>query len=218
MESNQFSIRKAHLPEDLNLIESFRYKVYVEELGIRQRNACHKNKTVPDSLDETGHHFIAFEGGKMRGLLRLNFARESNIGEFETLFNMKRVGDAHPQKTSIMSSFLIEKEYRSTNLSLQLIEEGLRLMYRSGVDHLFFCGSELYVDYYHRLGAYRSEEKIQHPDQGPAIVFYCPVTSIERFREVGSPLVRVATEYWEGKYTGLPQAPSRSSSMLELDS
>jgi Acetyltransferase (GNAT) domain len=100
-------IRVAESHADLEKTYRFRYQIYVEEMGRVQKYADHARRRIEDRLDKNAVNLAAFRDGKVVGVVRINFPRESDVGDYERSYHLSSVGKDHPTHTSINTRLMI---------------------------------------------------------------------------------------------------------------
>jgi GNAT superfamily N-acetyltransferase len=183
-------IRQARTPAELQAVYRLRYEVYVEELGRVQRYADHETRQVVEPLDQTGRVFCAFDAERLVGTVRNNFARDSDLGEYESLYGMASVGANHPRATSITTKLLVIKDYRSSSLGYRLASAAYADGLAAGIEHNFADVYPARVPFFEKLGYRVHLPEVVHPEYGPVIVMRLDLRDEAHLRAVDSPFLR----------------------------
>jgi GNAT superfamily N-acetyltransferase len=183
-------IRLARTPAELHAVYRLRYEVYVEELQRVQRYADHEARLVVEPLDRTGRIFGAFEGDRAVGTVRVNFARDSELGEYESLYGMASLGAKHPRVTSITTKLLVTKDYRSSSLAYRLAAAAYADGLPEGIEHDFVDVYPPRVPFFEKLGYRVHIPEAVHSEFGSVIVMRLDLRDEAHLRAVGSPFLR----------------------------
>src|SRR6266581_4779607 len=109
-------IKLVQSPEELQQVYRLRYKVYVEEMGLNPAEADHRRRIITDSLDATGRILAAFSEGEVVGTIRLNLARDTDMGEWREIFQMDRFGPFFPERVSMTTRLVVASQFRNSTL------------------------------------------------------------------------------------------------------
>ncbi len=175
----------------------FRYEVYVEEQGLKPRDANQRTRTIHDGLDDCSIQYAAFSEGRVIASLRATLlsdvqAPEALIERFGMTEAIRRFGI---RSICTTSRFIIARDHRRSRLSLHLMdaaycdarERGLRLNFGDCSPHL--------VGFYEHMG-YRTYAPIfVDDDYGVKTPLLMMFGDQEQFRRVRSPLRRTAVRY-----------------------
>jgi len=142
-----------------------RYEVYCSELGRRSRNADHNNRTLSDHLDQSGHTFIAREGGQIVGTVRANFAQEGSLGAYNELYDgepWRRFRD----RAAICTKLAIRSSNRSSDAVLHLLAAALQYVVRNDASACFIDSLPRFTPLYAKLGFVQAGEPFMHHENG----------------------------------------------------
>ena len=160
------SIRVVTDPGDLEKIYRFRYRIYVDEMQRFQKHADHAAKRIRDPLDDGAINIAAFEGGEVVGVVRANESRGSNLGAYEPFFQLDRMGDDHPEHTSIVTRLMIAPHLRRSTLAVRLCIECYTLGLEEGIKWCFIDCNDHLVEFFKGLGFMPYIGKIIHEEYG----------------------------------------------------
>ena len=174
-------------PEALRAVYRFRYGVYVEEMARKQNYANPAQKIITDPLDESGVNFVGRLEGQIVGVLRANLSRRGPIGSYESFYEMNRLGDDHPNKTSIATRLMVAPEFRRGTLAMRLILAMYDYGIRRGVRwNVMDCNDHL-VPMFSGLGYVTHKAPDVHEEYGLVNVMSLDMLDQERLRMLKSP-------------------------------
>lgn len=203
-------IREASTEADRERVFRFRYRIYVEEMGRRQKYADPARRTIEEPFDATGHLLLAELGGEVVGTLRTNFARETDLDYYPELFGMDSVGDAFPEAVSLTTKLMVAPAMRSSSLAVRLALAVFRLGLSCGIRHDFIdCNAHL-EGFFMRLGFRRYWPHVEHPEYGRVLPLRLDVDDTAHLQAIGSPLARIR------RRTEPVQAPGKSFPMTTI--
>lgn len=175
---------------EYELVNRLRYDVYIEEMNYKQNHVCHERKFLWDPLDETGVLFGVFENGEAIGTCLTNYAKDSDLGYYPELYNMKKATPYFAFNSSITTKLIVSQKFRHSmvgfKLALASYEKGLH----DGIQYNFVdCEPEM-VPFFQRLGFTIHEPEVVHPLFGKGIVMVLEVDNEEKLREARSPFLK----------------------------
>jgi hypothetical protein len=184
-------IRKVRTTSEARAVFRLRYEVYIEELGRAQRYADHAARTIEEPLDACANVFCAYDGARLVGTVRSNYARGSSLDEYETLYEMQRCGAAHPQSTSVTTKLVVVPDYRPSMLACRL---AAATYYTGLCDGVLFDFVDVYpprVPFFERLGYRVHLPQAMHPEYGAVIVMRLGMRDARQLAAVNSPFLRL---------------------------
>jgi GNAT superfamily N-acetyltransferase len=197
-----FQIRAAQTSEDLEAVYRFRYLIYVEEMKRKQVYADHVRRRIVDPLDEGAINLVAWSGEEVVGTLRINFPRDSFIGQYEEFYEMGSVGEDHPQHTSINTRLMVAPHVRNTGLGLSLGLASYAYGAPLGIKWNFIDCNDHLLPFYLGLGYIAHAPKAEHPEYGLVNRLRLNALDMKHFVEIRSPLGRVLAQLQAGKLLG----------------
>ncbi|HXX28980.1 MAG TPA: cyclic nucleotide-binding domain-containing protein [Terriglobales bacterium] len=153
--------------EMLESAQRLRYSVYCEELQRQSPYADHAKKIITDTLDQTGHTFLAVEKGETIGTVRVNLSSEGPLGVLEDLYGM-RASKYHPQGTGVCTKFIVKKSKRGGPTSLALISAVARYGMRHSIKEAYIDCVPALLPYYRAIGFTRVGDAFLHQENGPS--------------------------------------------------
>jgi predicted GNAT family N-acyltransferase len=162
---------EAYLCRNKDMLESakrLRYEVYCQEMGLQSPYADHDKKIITDHLDETGHIFIAVEGGETIGTLRGNASADSSLADLEELYGMTR-SVHHPDATAICTKFVVRKSRRGGAAALKLMSAMVRYGMQGGIKECYIDCTPAMLPYYKALGFTITGPQFSHCEGGVSL-------------------------------------------------
>jgi hypothetical protein len=182
-------IKLAMLPQEREEIYSFRYSIYVEEMARVQLYADRDNKRICEPLDNDCSLFAAYDNGEIVGTIRTNFSRDSDLDYYTNFYQMNRVGQYHPKRTSITTKLMIAPKYRKGSLAVRLASIAYANARKARIRYDFIDVDPHLVDFFTRLG-YRFHRRGSHPEYGNVTVMIADLEDMNHFESIKSPLTK----------------------------
>jgi N-acyl-L-homoserine lactone synthetase len=188
----------AHSDEEREAIYRFRYRVYVDELGLDPSEADHAHKRLTDAHDAIGHSYgLVEDGGNVIGSLRcIYLADVRDLEPFIAKFALEPAIRAFGVQALVTTSrFMLDPKLRQGMSILHLMraayddarERGVRLNYGDCSPHL--------LPFYESMG-YR---RYVAPYNDTAYGFKLPIVMLvgdrTHFAAVRSPFARLAEKH-----------------------
>lgn len=184
-------IRIAKSTEDRQRVFRLRYEVYVEEMKRVQKHVNHQNRTVEEPFDANGHLLLAQRGEETLGTLRTNFARETDLGYYVSLFRLDSVGAAFPHRVSLTTKLMIRPDLRSGTLAFRLASAVYRYGLEQGIEHDFIDCNPHLEGFFQRLGFRTYMPKAVHPEYGEVLPLRLDLRDFDHLRRISSPFARL---------------------------
>ena len=180
-------IRPARNALELDKISQFRYAVYVEEMGRIQHDADQVFKRISDKLDHGGINIAAFAGEDVVGVVRVNFPATSPIGDYEDLYQLKKLGADHPRKTAIVTRLMIAPHLRRSTLAVRLCAECYLLGLDEGIKWCFIDCNDHLVEFFSGLGFREYIGKVRHEEYGMVTPMRLELNDLSHLNRIKSP-------------------------------
>lgn len=193
--NHKIRIKFVSAPEELLKVFRFRYSIYVDEMGRKQKYADHGLKLIIDPLDDGAYLLAAFDEDRVVGTVRVNMAADSNLGSYEHFYGLSCVGEDHPNYTSICTRLMIAKSHRRSLLGYRLAITCLELGLTKGLKWSFLDCNDHLVPFFTRLGCQKYIGKANHEEYGyvtPMRFSLCDHTFLQCIR---SPFLRSIRDY-----------------------
>jgi GNAT superfamily N-acetyltransferase len=184
-------IRKVRTESEARAIFRLRYEVYVEELGRSQRYADHAARTLAEPLDTCANLFCAYDGARLVGTVRTNYAWRSRLEEYEALYQLEHCGSAYPHGTSVTTKLVVAPDHRGSTLPYRLAAATYSAALSDGVLFDFVDVYPARVPFFQRLGYQVHLPHAMHAEYGPVIVMRLGMRDAQHLAEVRSPFLRV---------------------------
>jgi hypothetical protein len=186
-------VRQVETPSEFEEVSRLRYDVYVSEMNLSMRHADHSRRSLSDPLDEFGVLLVALDAGRVVGSVRVNFAADGSLGEYEDLYRLPMFGAYYPAGISISTKLVVAADYRRSTLPLQLMCAGYRAMVaRGALFDAIDCRPAL-VPLFKRVGYRQVAPSFVHPDDGIHVPLVLSIADLEFLRTLRSPFLRWAT-------------------------
>jgi hypothetical protein len=182
-------IRIVSDPTDLEKIYRFRYRIYVEEMHRHQKHADHLNKRIQDELDEHAINIAAFDGDAVVGVVRANVARRSGLGPYESFYDLKCVGEDHPDHTGTVTRLMIAPHLRHTTLAVRLCITCYTLGLENDVRWCFIDCNDHMVHFFEGLGFKPYMGKVMHEEYGHVTPMRLRLHDERHLRSIRSPFL-----------------------------
>ncbi|MGV6801143.1 MAG: GNAT family N-acetyltransferase [bacterium] len=164
----------------------FRYSVYVEEMHRPQSDADHDNKLIKDYLDETGHHAVVLDEGKIVGCMRVNFLRDGSYGKYWDFYKLDEFQNWNPQKSSICTRLMVQKEYRKSAVTKKLLQFIYAYGYVNDIETCIMDCNKPLFRFFKKFG-YRHMFDTSHEEYGDVSIMYLDLLDIDYLRDLSSP-------------------------------
>jgi len=192
-------VEPARSAEARERVHRFRYRVYVEEMGIETPEADADRRILCDPLDAHAVCWALLDGDRVVGTVRA--AVLSDVPDPTPLierYEMKPAVEAFgPEAIALSGRFMLDPELRGGTAILRLMsaafddarERGVRLTYGDCSPHL--------LGLYEHLGFRRYARAFMDPDYGFKVPILLLLGDAEQLERVRSPLRRVARRWPE---------------------
>lgn len=182
-------ITTASSPRELEAVFRFRYLIYVEEMNRVQKDADHKARRIEDKLDKAGTNLVAWENEELVGVVRINFARDGNLGFYEHFYNMTGVGSDHPSRTSIDTRLMVVPRLRHTRLPLLLARACYCHALARDIRWNFIDCNPHLESFFARLGYRENLPQGRHDEYGMVNRMRLDLEDAGYLAEIGSPFL-----------------------------
>ena len=155
-------------PECVLAAQHLRYLVYCKELNRKSPYADNKKQILADDMDDHGALFVAYLDGQAVGTVRVNLARDGDLGVLENLYNMHS-SRHHRQATSTITKFAILNEHRKGPTYGRLFEALITYLLDSSVEEGYIDGIPKIAKFYKLLGFKQCGDEFIHYENGHSI-------------------------------------------------
>jgi hypothetical protein len=193
---NRFEICEAVDAGARNEIYRFRYRIYVEQMGLRQKYADHVRKRVVEPLDEAARIYAAYFNGTIVGTIRGN-----RFGDFPTAYYRKlyRIDDRFPfcaDEMSLTTKLMFDPALRRSLYPIRLIVHYARDFNARRPCKIDFVDCRRWLlPFFLKLGYVDYLGWVFHNEYGSIRPLFCPADQVLRLQRLRSPLAAVARDF-----------------------
>ncbi|HEV7390573.1 MAG TPA: cyclic nucleotide-binding domain-containing protein [Burkholderiales bacterium] len=191
------TVASAQTAEERAEVYAFRYRIYVEEMGLQPPGADHQRRQLEDEYDAYGLSYALVEDGAIVGSLRCLFIDQvPDPSALIAKFHMEPALAAFgPSAIVTTSRFMLDPHLRHGTAILQLIQaayddahhRGIRLNYGDCSPHM--------LEFYEHMGYRRFTRAYNDTFFGFKLPILMLIGDKELFDRVRSPLGRLAAAY-----------------------
>jgi len=133
------TIHEAITPEQLREVFSFRYDIYVEEMGRYRSIADHEQRTFAEAEDDTARVFYATDGEHVVATMRLNWGGDALICDRQIeQYDLARFLRNIPCEQMIVGErFMVVRSQRGTDLIFRLFQTYLKFVNDKRIQLMF---------------------------------------------------------------------------------
>ncbi|HXE55068.1 MAG TPA: GNAT family N-acyltransferase [Tepidisphaeraceae bacterium] len=164
----------------------FRYRVYVEEMGLNIAEADHKRRWVHDHVDEHAIILAAFDGETIHGTVCLNFAAVG-LGRHEETLRLRELKPYFPNHVSTTTRLIVSKQYRNGTLGTRLAKAGFRIYLAHGMLFDIICCHPRQRAYFENLGYRRLLPDLELEGYGSSHVMVLALADKDHLCAIRSP-------------------------------
>lgn len=179
-------------------LAEFRYRIYVEELGMTPPAADRRRRRLWDEQDEVSTSFVLVqEDGEILGSLRLTHLDDvQDPRPFERKFELAPAL-AHFGSTAVVmtSRFIVDKRVQHGRRIFELMESCFDAAVARGAKLNYGDCSPVLLPFYEHMGYRRYARTYNDPAYGFKYPILMLLADGEQFRRVRSPLLRAASKY-----------------------
>lgn len=187
---SEAAVRIAHSAADRQAVYALRYRVYVEELGLRQTYADHDRKIVQDPLDTTAIVLLAAVDDEVIGTVRTNIVSNGNLERYAELHRLYDLRGIDLSRVTMTSKLIVDARHRTGRVMSKLAHTLFGIGVACGILIDFIDCEKRLLPFYERFGYRRtSKQPFEHPELGPRYPM-CLWTDGTYLRSVRSSLVR----------------------------
>ncbi|MEO6445957.1 MAG: hypothetical protein ABIZ91_15105, partial [Gemmatimonadaceae bacterium] len=124
------------------------------------------------------------------GVLRTNFLREGDVGEYTILYGLNALTPMQRQVTSVTTRLMIAAPYRSGTLAVRLATAVYDFGLASGIEFDYIDCNPPLDHFFRRLG-HRPMHQGSHPEYGDVSIMRLRLRDESHLRTIRSPLIRL---------------------------
>jgi len=200
---NRFEVREAVDAATRNEIYRFRYRIYVEQMGLRQKYADHVRKRVVEPLDEAARIYAAYLNGTIVGTIRGNRFSDLPTAYYRKLYRIDDRFPFCPNEMSLTTKLMFDPVLRGSLYPIRMI-----VHYARDFNALRPCKID-FVDcrrwllpFFLKLGYVDYLGWVFHNEYGSVRPLFCPADQVRRLQRLRSPLAAVARDLCDNNMFG----------------
>lgn len=186
-------IRVAQSDSEKREVYKLRYKVYIEEMQRDSKYLVDGEDELKDPYDENGYILYAQKDGKVLGSLRLH-TNENIPLEYIKLYKIEDLMSAFPERTSITTKFVVDKDYRTTNVAYELAKSVFEYGKSKGILFNIIDTNPYLLRFYQKMGYRLYTNNVNHPEYGNVLPMML-IDDKDYLNTVGSPLRKLTTDF-----------------------
>lgn len=190
-------VAAAQSAEERAQIYAFRYRIYVEEMGLHPPGADHERRQLADEYDPYGISYALIDDGEIVGSLRCLFVDQVPdpaplVKKFQMQPALRAFG---PSAIATTSRFMLDPRLRHGTAILRLIQAAYDDAHRRGIRLNYGDCSPHMLEFYEHMGYRRYTRAYNDTFFGFKLPILMLVGDKELFAQVRSPLGRLAAGY-----------------------
>ena len=185
-------VRFAETEEELDVVFSLRYQIYVKEMGRLADQADHERKHLRDAYDNTARHLLAVENGRPVGTMRIFWGGDAPFAEtLREAYSLETFSDVLEDKQiCIAERLMILAEFRGNrSLTSGLYVFLYHFLMREGSEIILLDCEPHLINNWLALGFRPFAPTFTYPGVGLVVPLVGVVWDIEHLKRVGSPLL-----------------------------
>lgn len=186
-----------------NEIYRFRYRIYVEQLGRRQKYADHVRKRVVEPLDETARIYAACFNGNVVGTIRGNRFSDLTTAYYRKLYRIDDRFPFRPDEMSLTTKLMFDPVLQGSLYPVRMIVHYARDFNAHRLCKIDFvdCRRRL-LPFFLKLGYVDYLGWTFHQEYGSVRPLFCPADQVQRLQRLRSPLAAVAQDFCDNNMFG----------------
>ena len=190
---NRFEIREAVDAATRNEVYRFRYRIYVEQMGLRQKYADHVRKLVVEPLDEAAHIYAAYFNGIIVGTIRGNRFSDLRTVYYRKLYRIDDRFPYRPDEMSLATKLMFDSALQRSLYPIRLLVHYARDFNARRPCKIDFADCRQWLlPFFLKLGYVDYLGWVSHNEYGSIRPLFCPADQVLRLQWLRSPLAAVA--------------------------
>jgi hypothetical protein len=200
---NRFELFEAVDTQMRNDIYRFRYRIYVEQMGRRQKYADHANRRIVEPLDESARIYAAYLNGTIVGTIRGNRFSDSATAYYRRLYRIDDRFAFQPDEMSLTTKLMFDPTLRGSLYPIRLIVHYARDFNAQRACKIDFldCNRRL-LPFFLKLGYVDYLGWVFHSEYGTVRPLFCPADQVLRLQQLRSPLAAIARDLHDDNMFG----------------
>jgi hypothetical protein len=200
---NRFEIREAVDAAARNEIYRFRYRIYVERMGLQQKYADHARKLVVEPLDEAARIYAAYLNGTIVGTIRGNRFSDPSTAYYRELYRVDDRFPFRPDEMSLTTKLMFDPALQRSMYPIRLIVHYARDFNANRPCKIDFVDCRKWLlPFFLKLGYVDYLGWVLHNEYGSVRPLFCPADQVLRLQRLRSPLAAVARELCDNNMFG----------------
>ena len=200
---NRFEICEAIDPAARNEVYRFRYRIYVEQMGLRQKYADHVRKRVVEPLDESARIYAAYLNDTIVGTIRGNRFSELATTYYRRLYQIDDRFPYCPNEMSLTTKLMFDPVLRGSSYPIRMIVHYARDFNARRPCKIDFADCRRWLlPFFLKLGYVDYVGWVIHNEYGRVRPLFCPADQVERLQKLRSPLAAVARDLCDNNMFG----------------
>ena len=198
-------IQEATTGQQRHDVFRFRYDTYVEEMGRYRSIANHTERTLIEPEDETARLYIATDGEKVVGTMRLNWGGDAPVCERQIeQYSLQPFLAQVPEEQIIVGErFMVAPSQRGTDLIFRLFKAYLNFVNDNRVQLMFGDCEPHLLNLYLGMGFQTyAQNNVNSPETGYLVPLVMVPEDLTYMRKIKSPLIAYLRDF--GEATKLP--------------
>lgn len=185
-------------PDIEQAVHRFRYQVYVEEMGRKQRYADDGAKTITEPLDAVSTVFAAIDGNdRVVGTLRYTSVGKCPDSEYTSFYRMNEFTPYFPGRCSFTTKLMIAPHLRRSTLATRLAITAFKLAVSAEHALNFIDCNEHLISFFKRFGYLPFPQRSIHDEYGEVQVMVLPLRDLRHLESVRSPVLSTNPDFHE---------------------
>ncbi len=193
MDTNAIEIREASNDAELEAIYRFRYEIYVEEMGRKQKYADHDGRRIADPLDANGWNVAAWVDNEIVGAVRTNPFDEPATDEYAALYQVEQNEKTQRASSVIVTRLMTDRHLRKSDLGERLAIDCYKRILAADYQFVYIDCNDYLIDWFTGLG-FRTTRDVLHSEYGQVMVMVLNVNDIEHLEKCRSPFLVTLTQ------------------------
>ena len=180
--------------DNWNLLQSFWYAVYVEEMRKQPGGMDRQAKLLNDELDNRGFvHCLMIDGQLAATIRRCRIAEFYGDGDMRRLFHLESLSRRIPlERVSYSSKLVIAPQFRSGTVMNRIVSYAYDEARRRQIPLDLLCCAPRLVNLYRRLGFHPISGSTHREGVGLLVPMVLVIDDLDYLRQVRSPFSRSA--------------------------
>lgn len=200
---NRFAICEAVDDAMKNEVYRFRYRIYVEQMGFRQKYADHARKRVVEPLDEAARIYVACVNDNIVGTIRGNRFSDRATAYYRKLYQIDGRFPFEPDEMSLTTKLMFAPALQRSPYPIRLITHYARDFNADRPCKIDFADCRRWLlPFFLKLGYVDYLGWVSHDEYGSVRPLFCPADQVLRLQRLRSPLAAVARDLCDNNMFG----------------